>query len=246
MSNHGTAFVYDLTQFAEVQHEFNKALAAVLPEYDPKLVLQSFANRSGELRRLIASGIVTLINSDGSITVPEQKIVAAQPPTTPVEFPTFLSGRIGIYKTLDAVKTVFTEKGAQIGTYAGQMMSKPEFVLSQVEQDIEWVAVSGRQLGFTRSYTRVALIDRAEKKFMLDRCQPEDGVYIRLGYLKQPKGEWRPLAMDPIADSDGRLFVFYVVHGDDGLYLRSFYGYAGPQWPPVRVWLFRRRKSLSS
>jgi len=246
MSQHGTVFAYSLEQFAEANSAVIKSLAQVLPGFDPKEVLKALDKNGSKLELVLQSGIATLINGDDSITVPEQKIAAAQPPTAPVELPTFLAGRIGIYKTLEAVQAAFTEKGCQIGTYAGQMMSDPSFVLSQEEQDIEWVAASGRQLGFNKSYTRVALIERAEKDFNLDRCQPEDGVYIRLGYLKQPKGEWRPLAMDPITASDDNLRIFRVGHDDGGLCLFTSYVRAGLQWYPAYVWLFRRRKSLSS
>jgi hypothetical protein len=240
MSQHGTAFDYSLGQFVEAKYAFEKSLTKVLPGFDPKDLLKVLGEKSEELDTILRSGIGTLLGVN-SIPAPAAA-TAAQ--SEPLVFPTFLAGRIGIYKTVEAVQAAFTEKGCQISTYSGQLMSKPAFVLSQEEQDMEWVAVSGRQLGFTESYTRVALIDRAEKKFRLDRCQPEDGVYIRLGYLKQPKGEWRPLAMDPISASDGNLNIFDVKHDDDGLYLRAHYDDADYQWYPDDVWLFRRRQSF--
>lgn len=245
MSQHGTAFVYSLGQFAEANSAMTKALAQVLPGFDPKDVLEAVGKKGSQLELLLQSGIATLINGDGTTIAPEQMI--ATPKSAPTEFSTFLTGRIGIYKTLDAVKAAFGEKGCKISDWSADVMTKPQFVLSQEEQDIKWVAVSARQLGFKKSATRVAIIDRAEKDFGLDRCQPEDGVYIRLGHLNQPNGEWRLLAMDPITDSDGGLSIVFVVGRDGrGLWLDTHYGSAGNQWNPDFVWLFRRRKSLSS
>lgn len=237
MSQHGTAFNYSLGQFVEVKYAFEKSLTKVLPGFDPKALLKVLSKKSEELDNILRTGIGTLVGVNSVLVVAVQSISR--------EFPTFLSGRIGIYKTVEAVQAAFTDNGCLISNYSADIMGrKSAFVLSQEARDMEWVAVSGRNLGFTKSTMRVAIIDRAENKFGLEHCQPEDGVYIRLGYLNQPKGEWRLLAMDPIVDSFGNLHIFIVKRGVRGLWLSTRYDDAVSLWGPNSVWLFRRRRKF--
>jgi len=78
----------------------------------------------------------------------------------------------------------------------------------------------------------------------LDKCLPDDGPRLRIQYQDQPVGELLLMGMEPIADSDGYLYVFLVgLHGDGNRWLRTRLAHPGRVWGPGFRWLFRLRKS---
>lgn len=102
--------------------------------------------------------------------------------------------------------------------------------------------VSVADLGFTKATRRDAIYERA-KELGLDLVPAEVGPQLRLAYTDQPLNEWMVMGMEPIANSDGSLDVFSVVHDDGGQWLRSDYGYPGGLWYPGNRWVFARRKN---
>ena len=82
---------------------------------------------------------------------------------------------------------------------------------------------SVRDLGFTEA-TRYDAICKRIIELGGQLCPDEVGPATRLKYPDQPKGEWFRTAMQALADSDGGLTVFSIVHGDYGQWLRSSHG----------------------
>jgi len=63
-----------------------------------------------------------------------------------------------------------------------------------------------------------------------------------LQYKDQPKGEWLIIAMEPIADSDGRLRVWSVERDDGERWLGAHYGDPDRFWSARHRFVFLRRK----
>lgn len=164
------------------------------------------------------------------------------PPETaaaPREFKTWKTIKIGTHKTVKDLSQALTDGGFQIGDHAAQILKKTS--LADTETEIELVDVSGAELGFTKSYRRYELYARAEK-FGLDLVPAEAGPQARLQYTDQPLVEWKLMAMEPIADSDGNLGVFGVERFVGGPSLSANYGDPGDEWGPDDHWVFARRK----
>jgi hypothetical protein len=121
-------------------------------------------------------------------------------------------------------------------------MSKPASVLSRWEQDVELVKVTLKDLEYYKAALIEFIIERAEQRFGLLRCQPEDGPYLRLAYTKQPSGERIRMAMTPIASSDAALRFFVLASDDFGLKLNAEWFRSDDVWSPDYAWFFRRRQ----
>jgi hypothetical protein len=169
--------------------------------------------------------------------------VALCPPeaiaTAPREFATWKTVKLGTHKSVKDLSKALTDGGFRIGDYAAQIFKKT--AIAEIETHIELVLVTVAELGFTKATRRDAIYDRA-KELGLDLVPAEVGPQLRLQYTDQPLNEWMVMAMEPIADSDGRLRVFFVEHDDDGQWLHALYGYPDGMWYPDDRWVFARRK----
>ena len=159
--------------------------------------------------------------------------------TTPREFATWKTIKIGTQKSVKDLTKALTGNGFRISDWAADILKKT--TLAQTETEIELVLVTVADLGFTKATRRDAIYNRA-KELGLDLVPPEVGPQLRLAYTDQPMGEWLLMGMEPIAGSGGRLRVFSVVRREDGLWLRTHYGVPGREWSPGNRWVFARRK----
>lgn len=115
------------------------------------------------------------------------------------------------------------------------MLSQREFRLPTVRQEVEFVFMSGRDMGFTQAASILEITGKALHHFGLQWCQPADGAYYRLAALDQPVGEDIGVGMDLIG---GR--VFSVYHSSaNGLMLQ---GMLMHKFRPELVWMFRAAK----
>jgi hypothetical protein len=78
-------------------------------------------------------------------------------------------------------------------------------------------------------------------QFGLDLVPAEVGPQLRLQYSDQPYGGVL-IGMEPIGNSDGSLYVFEVVHSDDGRWLLTNCGSPGSFWCAGSRWVFDRRE----
>jgi hypothetical protein len=125
-------------------------------------------------------------------------------------------------KTADGFRKAVKDKGMRIGDYANDILGKPAFTVAKGETEVDLVVISVAELGFKDGAKREDIYVRA-KELGLELCPSEVGPQLRMQYVDQPKDEWLVIGMEPIADSDGDLKLFYVKHGDDDLWLSSHY-----------------------
>jgi len=160
---------------------------------------------------------------------------------TVANFPTFRTIKLGTLEDIKAIHKAITNAGGRISDWANDIMGKKEFVVAKKEIEVELVVASVAELGFKDGAKYSAICERA-KNLGLDLCPAEVGPQLRLQYTDQPKGEWLRIAMESIADSDGRLRVFDVARGGDELWLYGDLGHPGNFWYAIDLFVFVRRK----
>jgi len=144
-------------------------------------------------------------------------------------------------KTADEFRQTLKDGGFKISDWANDIMGKPGFSISSEKIELDLVVVSVADLGFPDGAKLDQIYKRA-KSLGLALCPPEVGPQLRLQYKDQPKGEWLRVAMEPIIDSVGDPFVFFVVHVDGVLLLNTYYDISGSVWSPGYRWVFVLRK----
>ena len=126
-----------------------------------------------------------------------------------------------------------------ISDWANDIIGKPEFTVVAGETEVDLVKVTVAELGFKNGAQRNQIYDRA-KELDLELCPPEVGPQLRLQYKDQPLNEWILIGMEPIRYSDGGLYVFFVGHRGDGLWLFSYSGNPVYVWGADYQWVFVR------
>lgn len=149
-------------------------------------------------------------------------------------------------KSVDDFRKAIKDCGMRIGDWANDILGKPEFTVTTEETEVDLVNVTVAELGFKDGTRRDQIYGRA-KELGLELCPPEVGPQLRLQYKDQPKGEWILIGIEPICNSDGSLFVFDIVHNDNGIWLYSTYVDPGCVWRATSHWVFIcPRKCLDS
>ena len=132
----------------------------------------------------------------------------------------------------------------KISSWALGMMEQKDFTTSPNSQDVNFVKIKVRDLGFTEMPTTDEHYARAQAQG-LELCLPEDGPTLRANYLNQPKGEAIWMAMKQITVSDGYPSVFELDRGDDGLWLDDSIALPGRRWFLDDGFVFRLSKKSS-
>jgi len=161
------------------------------------------------------------------------KIVAIQ------DRPVWRQVKIGTHKSNAELRSALVNGKFQISSWGGDILNKTDVATEPTELPL--VLVSGEDLGLKGTPTRKQIFDAALATGILDLCPAEVGPQLRLQYTDQPKGEWNPVAMEPITDSDGDLELFYLEHDDGGLWLDADDGYPDIQWCASNRWVFVRK-----
>ena len=161
----------------------------------------------------------------------------------PTTFKTFRTIKLGTgLKTADDFRTALKKANCEIGNWGDDILGKPAFTVSPKEVELELVVVSNAELGF-KDGAKVKDTYARAKELGLELCPNEAGPQLRLQYKDQPKGEFLLIAMEPIADSDGRLYVFHVERDGDGKqWLNAYNGHPDYFWDGHSRWVFWRRK----
>jgi hypothetical protein len=129
---------------------------------------------------------------------------------------TFGSVEIGQY-TAEELPAVLTERGYSISDYAQQMLqNKDQFItpvntqhkaLAGTTETVHTVVLQVQALGFTSQPTTTELFAKA-KELGLGLCPPETGPYLRLQDKDQSMDTGYCIAMEPVANANGRSCVF--------------------------------------
>jgi len=145
-------------------------------------------------------------------------------------------------KSADDFREALRQAGCQISDRGNDILGQPAFAasLAKEETDLDLVLVSVADLGFKNGATRDQIYAQA-RELGLETVPPEVGPQLRLQYKDQPLNEWILVAMEPVADSDGRLRVFSVELDDSGLWLYGAEGRPGCFWSGDCRWVFRRK-----
>lgn len=156
------------------------------------------------------------------------------------EFPVWKTIKIGTFKEKEVLKDSIKAKGYFIGSWANDLMDRPEFSLSEKESELDLVNVSVGELGFS-GWTTYADICSKAKEFGLELAPAEVGPQLRLQYDDQPNGEWLRVGMEAIAGSGGDRLVFVVERGGGGrAWLRSDDGRPDSRWGAEGRFVFVR------
>lgn len=121
-------------------------------------------------------------------------------------------------KTAGDFRKAIKAAGMKIGERANDILGKSAF--SGTEQKVDLVVVTPKELGFSGNATFQDICSRAIQ-LGYEPCPAKVGPQLRLQNTDQPKDERLVVAMEPIADSSGRLSVFVVEHGYVGLWLHA-------------------------
>lgn len=154
--------------------------------------------------------------------------------------------RLGLMPRIgDAICDDLKSSNYLVSDSAKDLLGKQAYTDSLVskEMDVDLVVVTTVELGFKNGATRKDIYDRANE-LGLDLCPAEVGPALRKAYLDQPSGddEWILIAMEPIADSRGRLSMFSLDHfDDDERYLATDDGDSYDKWWD-NPWVFLLRK----
>ncbi len=144
-------------------------------------------------------------------------------------------------KTAKDFRKALKKSGNLIGDWVDDILGKPVFTASDTEKEVDLVNVSVAELGFKDGAIRKDIYGRA-LELGLELCPAEVGPQLRLQYADQPKGEWLRIAMKPITDSDGDLFVFAVGHDYGERLLHGDRAHPGRFWDGGSRWCFLRSK----
>lgn len=142
-------------------------------------------------------------------------------------FPIWKTIKLGTgLKNANDFRRDLTAGGLKIGNWGNDILGKPAFKVSDTKVEVDLANVSVAELGFKDGATFKDVCERAIS-LGLELCPNEVGPQLRRQYKDQPKGEWLRIAMKAIADSDGFLRVFNLVHDGDGLWLNGSIGSPG-------------------
>lgn len=154
---------------------------------------------------------------------------AAREPLARPTFSIFRTIKLGTCADLTALKVAVNAAGGRISDYANDLLNHRDFTIAAEEIEVDLVVASVAELGFEDGATYADICAKAQE-LGLQICPAEVGPQLRLQYTDQPNGEWLRIAMDPIADRDGRRSVFDVVRDRGELWLVWDSG------RPDRVW----------
>ncbi|MEK9157274.1 MAG: hypothetical protein AAB448_04075, partial [Patescibacteria group bacterium] len=106
-------------------------------------------------------------------------------------------------------------------------------------EEITLILLSVKDLRLPSSATLSQIYEQAEE-LGLELCPPGVGPRFRLQYVNQPMYECVYVGMEPIADSNGDLNLFYMVRNSDGSWLSSRLSWR--TWSVNDQFVFRLRK----
>lgn len=107
---------------------------------------------------------------------------------------------------------LLTGLGKKVSGWGRQIALKSPVSPKKVEIDLYSATVA--ELGFKDNATWQQVRDRI-LNLGYRSCPPEAGPQLRRQYEDQPNGEYLWLVMEPIADADAVLSVFYVFCGNE-------------------------------
>jgi len=165
--------------------------------------------------------------------------------------------KLAVWKSIEVGGKSLTRliaKAATIGEvskWARDIMSKPAFTVIEKPEKVNLTILTIAELGFSQAprtdawLTKQFLADWSAKNLdgqIIELCQPEDGLQLRIQYEDQLNGETLWMAMEPITGSDRFPFVLDVGrHSHGERWLDSDYAGPGDVWGLDDRLVFRLR-----
>ncbi|MEY9180021.1 hypothetical protein ABIG06_001941 [Bradyrhizobium sp. USDA 326] len=152
-----------------------------------------------------------------------KKAPSAGVPQVPVrsaaDVPTWKTIALGTFVDSFALRNALDKKGCGVGGLAAEILARPAFVVGSTKTDVELVAVSAVEIGFSAEVVNLAAIYARAQLFGFELAAAEVGPQLRLQYLDQPMGEFLIIGMEPIKTWSGEPVILNVANGGAGLIL---------------------------
>ena len=152
-----------------------------------------------------------------------------------------------IIRELESRKKAEGDDKIYISSGVETMLKRDEFFTLENKEQVKFVKLKVKDLGFLAGATTDQIYKRAEE-LGLDLCPPETGPHLRLHYedifgRQQSPGDYFWIAMKQIVDSDGSPHVFFVYRYCDGeSWLSDDWAGSGSRWDADDEFVFRFRK----
>lgn len=172
------------------------------------------------------------------------KTRSAQPPQQPIksarDVATWKTITIGTFADLIRLRNDMDRMGCNIGGQAAEILARPTFAVTSHKTDVDLVALSPAQLGFTSDTVSLATVYARARQLGFELAAAEVGPQLRIQYLDQPMGEFLIIGMEPIKKWSGEPIILNVANGGAGLILIGQDGRAGAEIPVTSRFVFAR------
>jgi hypothetical protein len=147
---------------------------------------------------------------------------------------------IGTFADSIRLRNELDGMGCNVGGQAAEILARPIFTVGPHKTDVELVAVSPAQLGFTSDTVTLANVYARARQLGFELAAAEVGPQLRLQYFDQPMGEFLIIGMEPIRTWGGEPIILNVANGGAGLILIGQDGRAGAEIPVTSRFVFVR------
>jgi hypothetical protein len=152
---------------------------------------------------------------------------------------------IGTFADSIRLRNALDGMGCNVGGQAAEILARPAFTVGSQKTDVELVAVSPAQLGFTSDTVTLANVYARARQLGFELAAAEVGPQLRIQYLDQPMGEFLIIGMEPIKTWSGEPLILNVANGGAGLILIAQDGRAGADIPVTSRFVFVRSRELA-
>ena len=172
------------------------------------------------------------------------KTPSAQASQLPIQFvrdvPTWKTVTIGTFADPLRLRNELDGRGCNVGGQAAEILARPTFTVGSHKTDVELVAISPAQLGFTSDTVTLANVYARARQLSLELAAAEVGPQLRIQYFDQPMGEFLIIGMEPIKTWSGEPIILNVANGGAGLILIGQDGRATAEIPVTSRFVFAR------
>ncbi|RZM96357.1 hypothetical protein CWO91_38245 [Bradyrhizobium genosp. SA-3] len=163
-----------------------------------------------------------------------------QPIKSARNVPTWKTITIGTFADPIRLRNALDSMGCNVGGQAAEILARPTFTVGSHKTDVELVAISPAQLGFTSNTVKLADVYTHARQFGFELAAAEVGPQLRIQYFDQPMGEFLIIGMEPIKTWSGEPIILNVANGGAGLILIGQDGRAEAEIPVTSRFIFAR------
>jgi hypothetical protein len=169
---------------------------------------------------------------------------SAQPPQQPIktarDVATWKTIAVGTFADSIRLRNELDGMRCSIGGQAAEILARPTFTVRPHKTDMDLVALSPAQLGFTSDTVTLATVYARARQLGFELAPAEVGPQLRIQYFDQPIGEFLIIGMEPIKTWSGEPIILNVANGGAGLILIGQDGRAGAEISVTSRFVFAR------